>query len=634
MRMKCCFEKFFLLLGWSLLSIGGYAQVVQEDANWNYRPGQKATYAPVRGNILDTLTISAQSPFFDDFSQGLREPDSSLWYTPSFFFDVPQITQNMAINPPTQGVVTFDGLTREGTPYATNGLFTGETDRLSSQCIDLRSYDANDALYLSFALQAQGRGDAPEAATDSFLVFLRTNDPDPDNFIKELAIPGGSVQPFEQYTIQLTNAGYFQECFQIVFQTLGTQSAALDHWHLDYVKLAPGRTPSDTVFLDVAPIQLTSSPFAPYTAIPYSYYIDQPWMKPFSVSVGNLDDDGMDVEVNAELSDPVLQSSFSGFFAQQAIVSVDAKQDVDVPLAAFDEQGLPGDAAFELAFTTVANRDNIPQNNTMTHRFPIDSIWAYDDGEADGGFGMNRARGFGVEVNLPRPDSISAVWIHFVPVVYVNPINGDVDYLQDQDFRLTIWGDADPDSILASRSLKVNYGDEPNHFERYAFLQPVKVPTKFWVGVRQTNNLPINLGLDRTYDNRSLMYYDSLGNWTPISLAGSFMIRPEVFSGGRNTVADIDPWATIAGPAPQLYPNPAYDGNIYLEGEHQVYINYQGELWDMEGRLVWRLDKWETQALQIPADLPDGFYIWRQKYQKKGQKAMVSHQKWMLQRGN
>ncbi|MEL6133185.1 MAG: hypothetical protein AAFR59_07430, partial [Bacteroidota bacterium] len=589
-------------------------------------------YAPLRGNTLDTLTISTQSPFFDDFSQGDLEPDSGLWYTPDAFFDVPLITSHMAVDPPTHGTVTFDGLNRQGIPYATNGLFSGEVDRLLSQCLDLSSYDANDALFLSFALQPQGRGDAPEAETDSFFVFFRTTDPAPNDFEKVFAIPGRSVEAFRQYSIRLTNAQNFQNCFQIMFMATGSQSAAADHWHLDYVKLAPGRSPSDTLFEDAAPIQLTSSPFAPYTAIPYSYYVEQPWMQPFSASIRNLDDTGADVTLDASISDPILQSTFTDFFAQQSLVSVNGKQALDVPLLAFDEQKLPGNTAFELDLTTTSNRDDVPSNNSLKVRFPVDSIWAYDDGEADAGFGFNRPRGLGVEVNLPRPDSISAVWIHFVPVVYVNSVNGDVDYLEEQDFRLTIWSAPDPDSILASRSLKIKYGETANHFERYAFLQPVEVPTRFWVGVRQTTNLSLNVGLDRNYDNRNFMYYDSLGNWTPIGVAGSFMIRPEVYSGGQNTVADIDAPLSMSIEAPQLIPNPAYGDQVYLEGQGYEYVSYRGELWDMEGRCVWKLDHWVNGPITLPAHIADGFYVWREAYQRKGQKPAIAHQKWILQR--
>ena len=101
-------------------------QLWEGDAHWNYQRGYKIPLGSLRGNTLDTLTISAQTPFFDDFSQGNLEPDSQFWYTPDFFFDVPLVTENMAIDPPTRGVITFDGLSREGTPYAPNGLFQGE----------------------------------------------------------------------------------------------------------------------------------------------------------------------------------------------------------------------------------------------------------------------------------------------------------------------------------------------------------------------------------------------------------------------------------------------------------------------------------------------------------------------------
>ena len=106
---------------------------------------------------------SLNLPFFDDFSSNQLSP--SLWIGNSTF-----VNNNYPINPPTIGVVTFDGLDSSGFAYDINMTNnSGQADQLLSQEIDLSNIDT--AFFLFFH-QAQGLGDNPQQEDSLTLEFL------------------------------------------------------------------------------------------------------------------------------------------------------------------------------------------------------------------------------------------------------------------------------------------------------------------------------------------------------------------------------------------------------------------------------------------------------------------------------
>ena len=60
------------------------------------------------------------------------------------------------------------------------------------------------------------------------------------------------------------------------FSNMGTRSGALDHWHLDYLRLGRQRTFDDTVLVDLAYVMPEASLLNLYTSIPYSHLAANP----------------------------------------------------------------------------------------------------------------------------------------------------------------------------------------------------------------------------------------------------------------------------------------------------------------------------------------------------------------------
>ncbi len=99
--------------------------------------------------LTDTLNL----PFFDDFSAAKVYPDAARWTNHAVF-----VNPDFPVDPPSINVATFDGLDPQGNAYeGINGNIFGAADTLTSQAINLSSFDPSDSLVLSFFYQAQGR---------------------------------------------------------------------------------------------------------------------------------------------------------------------------------------------------------------------------------------------------------------------------------------------------------------------------------------------------------------------------------------------------------------------------------------------------------------------------------------------
>jgi hypothetical protein len=81
----------------------------------------------------DTLFL----PFFEDFSTNSVWPLQDRWTDSSTF-----VNYNFGINPPSVGMVTFDGLNQQGNPYDnSNANASGLCDALTSKPLNLFNDD-------------------------------------------------------------------------------------------------------------------------------------------------------------------------------------------------------------------------------------------------------------------------------------------------------------------------------------------------------------------------------------------------------------------------------------------------------------------------------------------------------------
>jgi hypothetical protein len=108
-------------------------------------------------------------PFFDDFSTAAKVPHDSLWLNGGV-----RVNNQFAVNAPSKGVATFDGLKANGQPWDFNpNTIQLLVDTLTSQPIDLSGLSPASNVVLSFFWQAGGLGEAPDP-TDSLLLQVKT----------------------------------------------------------------------------------------------------------------------------------------------------------------------------------------------------------------------------------------------------------------------------------------------------------------------------------------------------------------------------------------------------------------------------------------------------------------------------
>lgn len=555
-----------------------------------------------------TLNLSAAAPFFDDFSTG-RQPDSNRWDLSGGRF--PQLSRRAAMRTPSLGAATFDGTGADNQPYETF-LARGAGERLESHYIDLAGFDAASRLMLSFFLEPRGLGHAP-SSRDSFRVFFnarfpQSGNPDSTRLVKVFAVSGQTpAHFFTQYTLPITDSRFFHERFYLVFEHEGLLNGYLSRWHLDYVMLAPGRQARDTLYGDRSITLLDRPAMSPYTALPLNHYRPGQFMQSHSARVHNLSGNPSTVQVTSSLTDAKGNNVFNPPYQAQLSQTLPARAMAQLNFNAFaDNQALaPRAALFRHELRLSGPPDLQPDNDRVVEYYRLDSLMAYDDGETDAGYGLNRARGFGQEFVIAQPDTLEAIWICFAPTLdYLR-----AETMEGKSFRLTVWNGARPDSVLVQQDAAggVQYGDSLNHFMRYALDQPKVASGRIWAGITQYSDVPIGAGLDYSYNNMGRVRWDSAGRWITSRIPATLMIRLE-FRTQRQPAASAEPLAEVS--APLLYPQPLRDGIVRVKGLAQSGIQrWEATLFSASGSASGRLKAEGESAWRLPPALPAGLYL-------------------------
>lgn len=561
---------------------------------------------PLSPDILqDSLmvyTVAAASATYD--MNGTPQP-LVLWEEDDVY-----INGTYPIDPPTVGVATFDGLDRTGYPYNLVASSYGMADHLTSVPIDLTSVPG-DSVYLSFFYQPQGRsGDDQVQPMDSLRLEMYA--PDEDTWYLQWYTPYVPFQAFKQVMLPITDERFLKDGFRMRFSNKATLSGALDHWHLDYVRLGRDRTYDDTVIVDVAYVYPESSVLQPYTSMPFATYSADPaahtaqnvteTLKNLDVNdrfisfgyeaglhgdaLSNVYDDGLNTSGNAN----------SSFGALQPVNSAPANYVHDPALSDTCQ------AFYDVVMWTNTTPDINRYNDTIRFTQELSNYYAYDDGSAEWGYSLNSTGAkLAVRYDMPSGDSLRAVRFYFDPIF-------STDDPTDGNFLLTVWSSLTPETIIHQNFTYdspqyLPWG--PNYFVEYPLDSTIWVPATFYVGWTQTNTIKMNLGLDKNRDNSDRIFYKTGTTFTNSSVDGSLMIRPVMAS-------NCNPYAGLHEPAADpgllVYPDPA-DASFQLAGvlpEGIVTV----QLIDATGRAV-RSYPARTLDRYDVAGNADGLYVVR-----------------------
>jgi hypothetical protein len=602
--------KMTLLLVWG--SFYANAQEVITPLQRNAVQYEHAKKQARVSNTLDTLAL----PFIDDFSNTPISPARSRW-TDRFVY----INTDMAVDPPTLGVATFDGLDERGIAYDIFApTVSGLADRLSSQAMNLQNDGPADSVYLSFFYQPAGRCDPPEPNDSLTLEFFGRD----GSWHSVWRVTGTNLRPFEQIFIHVGDSLFLHRGFRFRFSSYGNLTGNVDVWHLDYVRLNRNRNLNDTLIIDVGYVMPPSSMLNLYQDMPLRQFkADTTRWKSATheVTARNLGDPrnvgykftSINKATNAVIADPVFQfiSPFNGAGTQNTFSFLP----IDIPVNGIDSLTLQTTYVLQNAPDFRAANDTVRR----THRFW--NHYAYDDGTAETGYGLNIIGGsVAYKFYVSERDTLQGVWMYFTQAAE----NAALEV-----FNLKVWsfigegGFSGNEVVIRQQDLlRPRYADSIGQFVYYALDTPVIVQDSFYVGWQQLTPRLLNIGLDRNHQVAGVKWFNVQGQWNPSLITGMWMIRPVVgdslrFPTSVRSQPGVHPMAKI-------YPNPASD-RLFIEHAHAIQ---NCRIFDMSGRLQVLFGAYQHESGLDLSQLPAGMYILELTDDRQGQ----SRQKLMISR--
>lgn len=565
----------------------------------------------------DTVYFNSRDTFFI-----VSDNNFYLWLDSSAF-----INNGFAVNPPTIGVATFDGLNANGEPYdfSSPGAY-GPADFLTSKPIDLSNLTTDSSVILSFYYQAQGLGDNPDPEDSLALEFYSPSD---SLWYWVWSTPGISYSPgyqpvFQMVKILVSDPKYLEKGFKFRFRNYAKLSGMLDIWNIDYVYLDKNRNINDNSANDLAFVSIGNSFINNYTSMPMDAFKEnatQFMVQNFPVKITNLSNTTVNADSNRyfiydeyetlEYKESAnIQKSFAPL-SQEVINHSVFSAPNNFLFTPVDSDRV----AFKIKFISERSGPDLSNyNDTVVHLQVFDSYYAYDDGSAEGVYyltpGTSSELKLAYKFNAVFQDTLRGINLFF-PYIW-----SDVSQFT---FKLFVWGDNGgiPGSVIFESADLDNpeYSNSTNEFIRYEINPPVALNGTYYIGWKQiplTSADKIYLGFDKNINNQSKIFYSfSGGNWANTSKTGSLMMRPDFgYADPIANVAKINKTQHLFN----IYPNPANDF-IYIDnsmGEEETTAGtWQVKIYNTLGKEIFNQTIFNLNFL-TPINIssvPNGIYF-------------------------
>lgn len=553
------------------------------------------------GNIIDSDTIppdtiiqlKAATMHFVKIPQGICNWASRNAY----------INRNMGANPPSYGVMTFDGIDSTGLPYNFIPASYGVADEQLSVPFDLSS--SGDSVWFTFFWQAQGYGNSPEPE-DSIQLEFRS---DKKDWYRVWGKTGRTIGPDSAFTrenILINDTSLLTKGFRFRFRNWATLSGNVDHWNIDYIRID-----ADSVLRDITMQSQGLSIYSNISQIPYNQYSPSVFVPDrINNKVRNLSQSAVNVDYNFRVMDyagTIYNTISVGNvdFNPNSVNSCNNCNQIINPLIgnSFSLPETTRCAKFSIIHVVRnVSAENNRSNDTLIYTQAFTDCYAYDDGSAEAAYGITSPYAqMAVRFDALRPDTIKALRIFFNPVV---------EDARPFPFTIVIWNEdanGKPGNELYRRSATYNpsYDEGINGFIDFPIDgATIILSGKFFVGLEQISPSPLNIGLDRNTNFRTQQYYRSTGTWYQTQFDGSWMIRP-VFESCPFDVLDIKE-NDVKNDEFQFFPNPA-TSEIQLS---LPYGKYEIEIFSILGSKV--LSEFFSDGDRVGiSHLPAGLYLLR-----------------------
>ncbi len=518
------------------------------------------------------------------------------------------INTGWGLNPPTIGVVSFDGADAVGYPYNFSPG-DGPADTLLSCPIDLDA-EPTELVGLSFYYQPQGTAFFSPEPTDSLrLEFFA---PELDQWFRvwstnDLSDPDG----FTFVYIPINSLNYLVEGFQFRFTNYAALQGAISTWNIDYVWLDRNQVNLNPTNNDVAFARQESTLLDGLTAMPLSHFATNPpayMRQDLNVLLRNLNSGPRTLEGNTiSLKDP-----FGGTttFTNPNNPQIPGQSELTYTHGVAAMNSIVFDATLattELIYEVlvahgVEDFAATTSNDTMKFEQRFFTHYAYDDGHAEAAYAVASS---GSEVAMRYTNFLSDSV--FALQIYTMPIEEDVE---NAIFNIRIWEDSGngPGALVSETQRMVAYGqDSYQQVPIYSFEEPVFVPSgSFYFGYGQGQNTQrLRIGLDlNTSGNSGNLYFRETSSWEPSQFPGSVMIRPMFTSNGYDTlISGLETKQSIVDF--KLYPNPSSEWiSLAHGGTGQLAVI----IYDLAGRELMHQRIAKAEKINI-SHLPEGFYL-------------------------
>jgi hypothetical protein len=287
---------------------------------------------------------------------------------------------------------------------------------------------------------------------------------------------------------------------------------------------------------------------------------------------------------------------------------------------------------------TPDNYNSIGNNNEYTKTVKFNNYFAYDDGSAEGGYGLDYGSlpagpGYAaIKFSSFKPDTLRGISVFF---------NRSIADVQFKSFNLIVWktiseppaNNTNSDIILKRVSIPSTvYTDSINGFTNFIFDTAVLLPQgSFFIGWQQNTNFILNVGYDNNYKyaksggTNPNLFYNLNGYWEKVStnITGAVMMRPLV---GReikvNNPSNI--LGDIKAPNITIYPNPSSNNDVvFVKASSQIRSI---KIYDCQGKLQLEVQDENIEKLNI-SNLNNGIYF----FEIIDEFNQTSFQKWIKQ---
>ncbi len=412
-----------------------------------------------------------------------------------------------------------------------------------------------------------------------------------------LAENGG--QYFKQVMIPIRDLKFFKDNFyfrfynyaSIVNASLPSNRSNEDNWNIDFVYLNINRSAYDIDYPMLTFSGQHPSFFNRYQSIPYRQYRVNPnssIRENLSLDIANLD--GVEHEANYYYSVQQIGGGQHYTRTLEPVTIQPYRTDGYLQCPEYGESpACPyvgelfalnmwyDSVSYQISHYLYDSTANPPLIDSMVYRMGMYNYYAYDDGIPELGYGVSNAGGkFAVRFDIADYDTIQGVQLLF---------NHTLNDANDKYFDIVVWKDENGkpgEEIYRLQNQHTQWQEQPYRFTYYKFNKTITTANTFYVGIEQSSNSLINIGLDTSIDNMGYNFVNTNGSWQPSSKHGSLMIRPVI--GPSYYLGTEENGPSTGSVTFALYPNPASD-ILHLEGNFE---NGQLSIYDLTGRQVFQ----------------------------------------------